>query len=211
MDFIKIFSTGGIVGATLSHYWTKRRDKGTDLKKLEREISGLLHLISFSLLMQYSELYNLKKDLQKRLDILKSPTRMQTRDGIITVVQNFSLDSSIIIKFEHIGNLLNLVTTRFSDYQINPSILQSCHISNKNYLKMISVLQQYCDMKKSIDSKENLPNVLIDFLNINMPEYLRMVETYIQFIYKTQESLTELFTLVDKKPFQVSGSIKLWD
>lgn len=161
--------------------------------------------------MQHSELYNLKKNLQSRLDILKSPERMQIRDEIIRAIQDFSLDISIVIKFEQIGDLLNLVATRFSNYQINPSIIQSCYIANKKYLEISVVLQKYCDMKKSLHKEEDIINSLKEFLKTNIPEYLVMAETYMQFIKKTQESLTELFTLVGKKPLQLGDPIKLWD
>ncbi|HAT7006137.1 TPA: hypothetical protein JAN70_15510 [Legionella pneumophila] len=87
MNLIEILSVGGIAGAIagaitssiISHFSAKKRAKDTDLKRLEREIYGLLNLISFSFLMQYSELFNLKKNLQIRLDVVNAPEKMKIK------------------------------------------------------------------------------------------------------------------------------------
>ncbi|HAT1756488.1 hypothetical protein SDB69_06535 [Legionella pneumophila serogroup 1] len=218
MNLIEILSIGGIAGAIagaitssiISHFSAKKRAKDTDLKRLEREIYGLLNLISFSFLMQYSELFNLKKNLQIRLDVLNAPEKMKIRNERIKVLQDFSPDFSMVIKFQHIGDLVSLISNRFPDYQINPAIFQSCYIANKKYTEMLSVFQKYGDMKRSIDKEENITEELMGFLMTNIPEYLKMLETYMSFIKKTQESLAELFTLIDKKQFKLGEPIKLW-
>ncbi|CZN02761.1 hypothetical protein DI119_04530 [Legionella pneumophila] len=54
MNLIEILSIGGIAGAIagaitssiISHFSAKKRAKDTDLKRLEREIYGLLNLTS---------------------------------------------------------------------------------------------------------------------------------------------------------------------
>ncbi|WP_028388728.1 hypothetical protein [Legionella fairfieldensis] len=119
MDLIQIGGiAGAITGSISSHFWAKKRTKDSGLKRLEREIYGLLNIISFSFLMQYSELFNLKKNLQLRLDVLNTPEKMQIRNERIKVFQDFSLDFSIGIKFQHIGDLVSLISNRFPDYQI---------------------------------------------------------------------------------------------
>lgn len=170
---------------------------------------GLLNAVSFSLLTQYSELYNLKQNLQHRLTILNDNVA-QHRNNRIQALQDFFTDSSAIIKFEHIGGLLGLTTTCFPNYRVNPAIFQACYISNKKYLDMITTLHKYSDMKRSISNDKDLIEALNAFLKTNIPSYLEMLEVYMPFIKKTQESLAELYGLLGKKPFQIDESIKLW-
>lgn len=75
---------------------------------------------------------------------------------------------------------------------------------------MITTLHKYSDMKRSISNDKDLIEALNAFLKTNIPSYLEMLEVYMPFIKKTQESLAELYGLLGKKPFQIDESIKLW-
>ena len=209
--FTSIFS--GLAGLLAGHLLAKKRDADNDQRRLRNELYGLLNTISFSLLTQYSQLYNLQKNLQSRLSIINDEGAMQRRNDRILALQAFSLDSSVIIKFEHISGLLGLVTNCFPSYQVNPGIFQCCYTSNKKYNEMIVDLKKYQEAKHQIEKEENpaeIVGALVNFLKPNIPIYLEMVQTYMPFIKTTQESLAELFALLDKKPLRLGDSIELW-
>jgi hypothetical protein len=132
-----------LTGALIAHFSARYREKKNDTERSRKEIHGLLNTISFSLAMQYSQLYNLKRNLQDRLNILSDVSKMQQRDEAIQVFQDFSLDLSVIIKIEYISELLGLVTDCFSTYKVNPDVFHSCYLSNKIYHDIMNNLKNY--------------------------------------------------------------------
>jgi gas vesicle protein len=137
-----VFSTlaGVVVGSLSTHLFAKARDKKNDEKKLRREMFGLLNAISFSLSTQYSQLYNLQKNLESRLAILGDEVKMRERNDRTVAIQDFVLDSSILVSFGSISELFGIVTNGFPGYQVNPGIFQSCYTSNKTYKEMQATL-----------------------------------------------------------------------
>lgn len=207
-SFIALLGT--IVGGFLSHFLSSTRDKNNDMKERLRETFSLLNVISFSLIMQYSQLCNLKMNLNNRLSIINDMTRLQKRDDRVQALQDIPLDTAIIIKIDWISELLGLVVNCFPKYSVNLDIFNSCYWANKMYHETIESVKKYNALKQALNSDESSVDLMIDFLRINIPSYLEILEKRMPFLKRTQDSLAELFCLLEKKPLQIDRPIEIF-
>ncbi len=141
--------------------------------------------------MQQSELAGLLKDIEYRQSQLNNikARGIQSRDSVVTTLQDFSLNQNLNINIEKISEV---ILFSGNNERGIVEMLQSIFISNKKYSKILATLERFNDVKRIIGKETTDVNIMRDdllvFAENNFPQYVKEIEQNLSFISKSFEA-----------------------
>jgi hypothetical protein len=173
-------------GSSITHLFTRWRDKKVDQTKEKDELTGIGNAICFYLALQQSELINLKKNIEDRKTLLEKQKNNSFDRTIVQITQDFTLCKDLNINIE---TACKIILSAKQAQRGIPETLQSVFISNKRYMKILETLERYHEAKRTI-LKDNLDlNTLLNFLEANLSQYEKMIEEALPFAKTTLDSV----------------------
>lgn len=188
LDAIKWLASS-LIGALITYYFTRQRDKGLDAKKEFNDLTAISNSICFYLALQQSELTKLSKDVKDRIDAFQKLCGGDaSRDNRIRITQDFTVCKNLNIDIEAAGKIILSITERNKDVV---GILQDVFINNEWYFKTIAMLEKFNDFKRSMAQVEHGVDYIFQFVESNFPEYEKQIDQTKSFGKKTLDSFRE--------------------
>ncbi|MHB1947359.1 MAG: hypothetical protein ACYCQI_04505 [Gammaproteobacteria bacterium] len=178
-------------GSLITYLFMRHRDLAFDKKSQRNKLVATCNSICFSLAMQISELGGLSKDIENRITQLQKVKEPgdTAREVRVAALQDFAFYKDLNVDMEKMSEV---ILFSGGDQRGVIEILQSTFLSNKKYFKIISTLERYNEAKRLMNNETTDPNTyihnLLQFAEVNMPEYKKEIEQNMKFITQTLEA-----------------------